>query len=92
LSVSWRRQKFRVTKHQQNNRICWKNSRTHPQRPPPNNPWARRHRWDQLWRLPEDLNRKFEYALHWHKVCSPTLDKWSKAAAHKRVSWGTQEG
>jgi hypothetical protein len=25
----------------------------------PNNPWARRHLWDQLWRLSGELNRKF---------------------------------
>jgi hypothetical protein len=49
-NVSWRWRTFRVTKHQQNIRKCWKISRTHPQRPSPNVPWARRHRWDQLWR------------------------------------------
>jgi hypothetical protein len=54
----------RVTKHQQNHRKCWKNSRTHPWRPSPNNPWARRHCWDQLWSFPGDLNRKFEHAQH----------------------------
>jgi hypothetical protein len=58
----------------------------------PNNPWARRHRWDQLWSLPGDFNRNFECAPHYHQVCSPTLDKWSKAAAHKHVSWATREG
>jgi hypothetical protein len=42
--------------------------------------------WDQLWSLPGDLNRTFEDALHCHKVCSLTLDKWSKAAGCKRVS------
>jgi hypothetical protein len=47
-SVSWRWRTFRATEHQQNDRECWKNSRTHPRRPSPNNPWARRHRWDQL--------------------------------------------
>jgi hypothetical protein len=31
----------------------------------PNSPWARKHRWDQLWSLPGDhLNRKFEHAPH----------------------------
>jgi hypothetical protein len=34
----------------------------------------RRHRWDQLWSLP-DLNRKFEHAPHCREVCSPPLDK-----------------
>jgi hypothetical protein len=33
-----------------------------------------------------DLNRKFEHAPHCHEVCCLTLDKSSKAAAHKRVS------
>jgi hypothetical protein len=55
-SFSWRWM-FRATKHQQN-RKCWKNSRTLPRRPSPNNPWARRHCWDQLWSLPgENLPR-----------------------------------
>jgi hypothetical protein len=74
---------FRVTKYQQNDRKCWKYSRTQPRRPSPNNPWAHRHRWDQLWSFQGDLNRIFEHAPHFHKVCSPTLDKWSTAAAHK---------
>jgi hypothetical protein len=76
---------FRATKYQQNNRTCWKNSRTRPQRPSLNNPWACRHCWDQLWRLPWDPNRKFEHAPHCHEVCSPTLDKCSKAAT--REGW-----
>jgi hypothetical protein len=46
----------------------------------PNNPWAHRHHWDQLWSLPGDLKNKFEHAPHCHKVCSLTLGKWSKAA------------
>jgi hypothetical protein len=75
-----------------NDRKCWNNLRTHPRRPLQNNPWACRHCWDQLWTLPRDLNRKFEYALHCREVCSPTLDKWPKAAALKRVSWATREG
>jgi hypothetical protein len=61
-SVSWRWRTFRATKHQHNARKCWKNLRIHPQRLSSNNPWAHRHRWDQLWSLPEDLNRKFEHA------------------------------
>jgi hypothetical protein len=84
-SVIWRRWTFWVTKQQQNDRKCWKNLRIHPWRPSPNDPWARRHRWDQLWSLPGDLNRKFEYVPHCCEVCSPTLDKWSKAAACKCV-------
>jgi hypothetical protein len=46
----------------------------------------------QLWSLPGDLNRKFEHAPHCREVCSPTLDKWSKTAARKRMSWATREG
>jgi hypothetical protein len=57
LSVSWWWWTFRATKHQQNDRICWRNSRTHPWRPSRNNPWAHRHRWDRLWNLPGDLNK-----------------------------------
>jgi hypothetical protein len=91
-SVSRRWQMFRATKHQQNDRKCSKNLRTHPQRLSPNNLWAHRHRWNQLWSLPGDCNRKFEDALHFHEVCPPTLDKWSKAAAHKHVSWAMREG
>jgi hypothetical protein len=69
-----------------------KKLKTHPWRPSSNNQWARRHRWDQLWSLPGDLNRKFEHALHCRRVCSPTLDKWSKAVVRKYVSWATREG
>jgi hypothetical protein len=62
-SVSWRWWMFRVTKHQQNHRKCWNNSRTRPQRPSLHNPWARRQCWDHLWSLPY-LNRKYEHVLH----------------------------
>jgi hypothetical protein len=65
--------------------------RTHPWKPLLNNPWARRHCSDQLWSLP-DLNRKFEHTPHCHKFCFLTPDKWSKAAARKRVSWDEREG
>jgi hypothetical protein len=85
-SVSWRWRMFWETKHQQNDRKCWKNSRTHPRRPSLNNPWVRKHCWDQLWSSP-DLNRKFEHAPYCREGYSPTLDKWSKAAARKRVSY-----
>jgi hypothetical protein len=40
------------------------NIRTHQRRSLLNNPWARRHCWDQLWSLPGDLNGEFEHALH----------------------------
>jgi hypothetical protein len=90
-SVCWWWWTFRVTKHHQNDRKCWKNSRTHPWSMLPNNPWARRRRWDQLCSLLWDLNRKFEHMPHYHKVCSPTLDKRSKSAPRKYVSWATRE-
>jgi histone-lysine N-methyltransferase SETMAR len=55
------------------------------------NPWTRRHQWDQLWSLPGDLNSKFELVLQCCKVCSLTLDKWSKAVVHKHVSWAQEK-
>jgi hypothetical protein len=61
-----------------------KNLRTHPRRLSLNNPWAHRHHRDQLWNLPGELNRKFEHMPHCHEVCSPTPDKWSKAAARRQ--------
>jgi hypothetical protein len=73
-SVSWR-WTFRVTEHEPDDKKCLKNLRTHPQRPSPNNPWACRHRWDQLWILPGDLNRKFGHAPHCSFItttCPPT--------------------
>jgi hypothetical protein len=90
--VSWRWRTFTVTKHQQNDRKCWKNSRAPPRRPLPNNPWARRYHWYQLWSLPGDLNRKFEHVPHCCEVRSPTLDKWTKAVVHKHVSSATRDG
>jgi hypothetical protein len=77
-SVSLRWWRFRETKHQQNHRECWKNSRTHLRRPSLNNPWARRHRWGQLWSLPGDLNRKFEHAPHCSFITttSPPTRPW----------------
>jgi hypothetical protein len=74
-SVSWRWWIFRATNRQKNDRKCWQNSRTHPQRLLPNNPWARRHRWDQLCSIIGNLNRKFEHAPHCREVCSTILDK-----------------
>jgi hypothetical protein len=78
-SVSWKWRMFRANKHQQNDRKCWKNSRTHPR--------AHRPRMDQLWSVPRDLDRKSEHAPNCREVYSPTLDKWSKAAANKLMSW-----
>jgi hypothetical protein len=57
--VSLRWPTFRMTKCQQNDRKCLKDSRTHPWRPSLNNPWARRHCWDQLWSfLTENLDMR----------------------------------
>jgi hypothetical protein len=72
-SVSWRWRTFRATKHQVNDRKSWKNSRTHPRRPSPNNPCARRHRWERLWSLAGDLTGKFEHVPHCREVCSRPL-------------------
>jgi hypothetical protein len=55
------------------------------------NQWACRHPWDDLWSLPGDQNRKFKHVPHCHKVCSLTLDKWSKAAG-PNVSSATTQG
>jgi hypothetical protein len=77
-SVSWRWRTFRVTKHQLNDRKCWKNSRTHPQKPSPNNPWAWRHHWDQLWSLPGDVNRKFQHVPYCSFITTahPSMHPW----------------
>jgi hypothetical protein len=37
------------------------------------------------------VNLLLKHPLHCRKVCSLTLDKWSKAEAHKRVSWATEK-
>jgi hypothetical protein len=73
---------------------CWKNSRTHPRRLSPNNPWARRHRWDQLWCLPGDLNRKFEHEPHCSFIMTtrPPTRPWkpqsvTKVAAFSLFYW-----
>jgi hypothetical protein len=66
-SVSWRWRTFKAIKRQQNDRKCWKNLRSHLQRPLLSNLWACRHRWDQLCSLPGDLNRKFEHAPHYRE-------------------------
>jgi hypothetical protein len=73
-------------------RKFWKNLKTHPSTMSLNNPWAHRHNWNESWSLPGYLNRKFEHAPHCGEVWSPTLDKWSEAVAHKRVSWAVREG
>jgi hypothetical protein len=65
----------------------WKYLRTHPRRSSLDNPWTRRHQWDQFWSVPGDFNRKSALP----SSCSLTLNKWSKAAPHKRVSWAMRE-
>jgi hypothetical protein len=47
----------------------------------PNNPWAHRHRWDQSWSLPGDLNRKFEHAPCCREVCSPNSWQMIKSSS-----------
>jgi hypothetical protein len=56
-SVSWRWRTFRVTSTSK----TAENVETQPRRPSLNNPWARRHGWDQLWSFPGDVNRKSEH-------------------------------
>jgi hypothetical protein len=68
-SVSWKWRKFRATKNQKNNRKCWNNLRTHPRRLLPNNPWACRHRRDQLWSLQEILTENFKM----HRIMTTRL-------------------
>jgi hypothetical protein len=60
-----------------------KNPRTHPWRPSPNNPWARTHRWDQLWSLPGDLNGKFENLTG--TLAQPQLAPLSRQRARLQV-------
>jgi hypothetical protein len=74
-SVNWRWQTFRVNKYQQNDRKCWKILKSRQWGLSQNNPWARRHCWNQLWSLPGDLNRKFEDSPHCSFItiaCPPT--------------------
>jgi hypothetical protein len=89
-SVSWRWQMIRVTKHHQNDRKCWKFlRRTHQQRPSPNNPWARRQCWDQVWSLPEDLNRRFEHAQHCSFITTtrPLTHPWKPHRLWLTTTW-----
>jgi hypothetical protein len=55
-----------------------KNLRTHPWWLSPNNPWASRHCWDQLWSLPEilaeNLNRPHTAPL-WLKCARPNVSE-----------------
>jgi hypothetical protein len=55
-----------------------KTTETHPWRPSPNNPWARRRHWDQLWSSPSDLNRKCEHTPHFSFITTthPPTRPW----------------
>jgi hypothetical protein len=55
-----------------------KNSRTPLQRPSPNNPWAGKRHWDELWSLPGDLNRKFEHVSYFSFITTthPAMHPW----------------
>jgi hypothetical protein len=80
---------FRATKHQQNDRKYWKNLRTHQWRLSPNNPWAHRHHWEQLWSLPGDVNRKFEHAPHCSFITTmhPPTHPWKPQSLWLTVTW-----
>jgi hypothetical protein len=68
---------------------CWKNSKTHPWGPSPNNPRTRRHRWDQLWSLPGDLNRKLEDAPHCSFITTrrPPTRPWEPQSLWLTTTW-----
>jgi hypothetical protein len=54
-----------------------------------NNPWARKHHWNQLWSLPRDLNTKFEHALHCRVITtmhSPTRP-WKPQCLWLTTTW-----
>jgi hypothetical protein len=78
-----------VQDYQEPAKKCWIILRTPPRRPSPNKPWARRYRWDQLWSLPGDLNRKFEHAPH----CSFTTTTrtytraWEPQSLWLKIPW-----
>jgi hypothetical protein len=78
-----------ATKNQQNDRKCWKNSRTHQRRPSPSNHWARRHRWNQLWSLPGELNRKSEDEPHCSFVTTtrPPTRPWEPQSLCLTTTW-----
>jgi hypothetical protein len=79
-SASWRWQTLRATKHQQNDRKCWKNSRTHPWRPSLNNPWTRRHVgfsygvWQEI--LTENLNMRHIAAKFVPRLLANDQKQW----------------
>jgi hypothetical protein len=51
----------------------------------PNNPLAPRHRWDQLWSLPGDLNRKFEHTLSSRQHARHTSLKTTETVTNKNM-------
>jgi hypothetical protein len=55
----------------------------------PNNPWAHRHRWDQLWSLPGDLKWKFEHAPHCSFITStcPPIRPWNTQSLWLTTTW-----
>jgi hypothetical protein len=61
---------------------------THPRRLSLNNPWARRHCWDQIWSLPGDLNRKFVHVPHCSitTTCLPT-NPWKPQSLWLTTTW-----
>jgi hypothetical protein len=66
-----------------------KNSRIHLWRPSLNNPWILRHRWDQLWSLPGDLNRKSEHASHCSFIMAMCLHthSWKPRSLWLTIAW-----
>jgi hypothetical protein len=63
LSIVCRWRTFRTTKHQQKRQKMFKNLKAHPRWLLPNNPWASRHCWEQLWSLPGDLTENWTDAF-----------------------------
>jgi hypothetical protein len=75
---------FRMTNVQDRQKML-KNWRTHPRRLSLNNPWARRHQWDQLLSLPDDTGN-----LHIALPCVGRCDRqpagtarWYRQSAHR---------
>jgi hypothetical protein len=66
-----------------------KNLRTYPRKLSPNNPWANRYRWDQLWSFTGVLNRKCEHAPHCHfiKTTCPPTHPWKPQSLLLTTTW-----
>jgi hypothetical protein len=58
-------------------------------RPSPNNPWSRRHRWDQLWSLAGDLHWKFEHVPHCSFIMTtlPPTRPWKPQSLWLTTTW-----